>query len=257
MMIRMDTGPGFVTEALAEWGERNGVLLPFISKGSLQSNSLFERLDRSFRKNFLDCCLLEALGEVRDVAWEWRIAYNKKRPHNGLDDMAPLEYRQKYASQGGTCYELIPVGEGATLHAQMQCIYCLRRRQGTSCSKLTCQLENTFESLKNPAHELESRTWLGITRGSLRRIFVLDPAARIGCSGLDSQAIFSRRNAYRPAKNSGPVRKKQKALAQTINHRSCERQAAQGSLGLGFFRRVYHTPPAAARGFRWTTPLRL
>lgn len=68
MMIRVDNGPEFVAEALAEWGERNGVLLHFIPKGRPQSNSLIKRLDRSFREDILDCSLFESLDEVRDAA---------------------------------------------------------------------------------------------------------------------------------------------------------------------------------------------
>lgn len=94
MMIHVDSGPGFAAEALAENGASGtACCCPTSRRGSPQSSRLFERFDRSFRKNFLDCRLLEALEEVRDVAWEWRIAYNQERPHDGLDDMAPLEYR--------------------------------------------------------------------------------------------------------------------------------------------------------------------
>lgn len=99
MMIRVDNGPEFVAEALAEWGEQNGVLLHFIPKGSPQSNSLIERFNRSFREDILDCYLFESLDEVRDAAWEWLLEYNEERPHDSLDDMTPLEYRRKYESQ--------------------------------------------------------------------------------------------------------------------------------------------------------------
>ena len=99
MMIRVDNGPEFVAAALAEWGERNGVLLHFIPKGRPQSNSLIERFNRSFREDILDCYLFESLDDVRDAAWEWLLEYNEERPHDSLDDLTPLEYRRKYESQ--------------------------------------------------------------------------------------------------------------------------------------------------------------
>jgi putative transposase len=82
MMIRVDNGPEFVADALAEWGERHGVLLHFIPKGRAQSNSLIERFNRSCREDILDCYLFESLDEVRDAAWQWLLEYNEERPHD-------------------------------------------------------------------------------------------------------------------------------------------------------------------------------
>lgn len=97
--IRVDNGPEFIAEALAEWSEQNQVRLDFIQPGKPQQNGFVERLNRSFREDILDCYLFDSLDEVRDAAWDWLIEYNEQRPHDSLDDLTPLEYRLRYEGQ--------------------------------------------------------------------------------------------------------------------------------------------------------------
>lgn len=35
------------------------------------------------------------LEDVREAAWWWMIEYNEQRPHDSLDGLTPIEYRQK------------------------------------------------------------------------------------------------------------------------------------------------------------------
>lgn len=97
--IRVDNGPEFIAEALAEWSVENGVVLNFIPPGEPQKNGFIERLNRSFREDILDCYLFDTLDEVRDAVWDWQIEYNEERPHDSLNDLTPLEYRLRYEAQ--------------------------------------------------------------------------------------------------------------------------------------------------------------
>ena len=97
--IRVDNGPEFIAEALAEWCEHHGVTLNFIPPGKPQKNGFVERFNRSFREDILDCYLFDSLDEVREMAWEWQIEYNEERSHDSLNNLTPVEYRQRYETQ--------------------------------------------------------------------------------------------------------------------------------------------------------------
>jgi putative transposase len=97
--IRVDNGPEFIAEALSEWCEHHGIELNFIPPGKPQKNGYVERFNRSFREDILDCYLFESLDEVRDMAWEWQIEYNEERSHESLNNLTPVEYRQRYENQ--------------------------------------------------------------------------------------------------------------------------------------------------------------
>lgn len=97
--IRVDNGPEFIAEALAEWCARHQVVLNFIPPGKPQKNGYVERFNRSFREDILDCYLFDTLDEVRDMAWDWQIEYNEERSHDSLNDLTPVEYRQRYEAQ--------------------------------------------------------------------------------------------------------------------------------------------------------------
>lgn len=97
--IRVDNGPEFIAEALAEWCDRHQVVLNFIPPGKPQKNGYVERFNRSFREDILDCYLFDTLDEVRDMAWDWQIEYNEERSHDSLNDLTPVEYRQRYEAQ--------------------------------------------------------------------------------------------------------------------------------------------------------------
>ena len=99
LSIRVDNGPEFIADALAEWGRENGVALNFIPPGKPQKNGFVERFNRSFREDVLDCYLFDTLDEVREAAGEWMMEYNEERPHDSLGDLTPLEYRRKYEAE--------------------------------------------------------------------------------------------------------------------------------------------------------------
>jgi putative transposase len=92
--LRLDNGPEFVAAALADWAEENGVELEFIQPGRPMQNGFIERFNGSYRRGVLDMYVFRTLNEVREQTERWRQAYNEQIPHESLNDMTPVEYRQ-------------------------------------------------------------------------------------------------------------------------------------------------------------------
>ena len=90
--VRMDNGPEFVSVDLAGWAEDHNVQLEFIQPGRPMQNSYIERFNRTYRDEVLDLYLFRGLTEVWDITSYWRTKYKKERPHDALQDMAPVEY---------------------------------------------------------------------------------------------------------------------------------------------------------------------
>jgi len=93
--LRLDNGPELVSVALAEWAESHGVELDFIEPGKPTQNSFIERFNRTYRNEVLDFYVFRTLEEVREVTDRWLIEYNEERPHESLNDLTPVEYRQR------------------------------------------------------------------------------------------------------------------------------------------------------------------
>lgn len=90
--IRMDNVPEFVSVVLAGWAEDHGVELEFIHSGRPMQNSYIERLNQTYCDEVLDLYLFRTLEEVRDITDHWITKDNEERPHDALQDMAPVEY---------------------------------------------------------------------------------------------------------------------------------------------------------------------
>lgn len=100
--VRMDNGPEFVSVALAGWAEDHHVQLEFIQPGRPMQNSYIERFNRTYRDEVLDLYLFRSLTEVRDMTSNWMTKYNEERPHDALQDMAPVEYLMAKMKQGNS-----------------------------------------------------------------------------------------------------------------------------------------------------------
>lgn len=96
MQIRMDNGPEFISEIVADWAKQHQVKLEFIQPGKPTQNSFIERFNRTYREEVLDFYLFRSLEEVRNITEDWMKEYNEERPHESLNDMTPVAYRNHH-----------------------------------------------------------------------------------------------------------------------------------------------------------------
>ena len=91
-LLRVDNGPEFLSGAFVGWAEQAGMMICYIQPGEPNQNAYVERFNRTYRNEVLDLYLFSNLEEVREITYWWMIEYNEERPHDSLDDLAPVEY---------------------------------------------------------------------------------------------------------------------------------------------------------------------
>ncbi|MFZ9080824.1 MAG: IS3 family transposase [Alphaproteobacteria bacterium] len=90
--IRVDNGPEFTSSEFTNWAKQHDIYIDFIQPGSPYQNGYIERFNRTYREDVLDLYLFSNLDEVRQQTDRWIQLYNYERPHDGLNDMTPIEY---------------------------------------------------------------------------------------------------------------------------------------------------------------------
>lgn len=86
--------PELVCARFSGWRNANNIAIVYIQPGKPQQKGFIERFNGSFRREFLDAYLFGSIHQVRDMAWLWRIDYNKVRPYKSLGLLSPA-YRKK------------------------------------------------------------------------------------------------------------------------------------------------------------------
>ena len=108
MTIRVDNGPEFVAEALADWV--SGTAYCGASSPRTAPEQPLERALQPERpEHILDGYPFESLDEVRDAAWTWLLDYAKKRSHDTPDDLTAGAAAAARVPTGGCLYEPMPV----------------------------------------------------------------------------------------------------------------------------------------------------
>jgi putative transposase len=90
--LRLDNGPEFISETLAEWCGHRGIGLRHIQPGKPAQNAFIERFNRSYREEVLNAHIFGSLAAVRDLTRDWLLTYNTQRPHDSLGRVPPLTY---------------------------------------------------------------------------------------------------------------------------------------------------------------------
>lgn len=93
--IRVDNGPEYIAQALADWCKLHKIELKHIQKGSPYQNGFIERFNKSFREEVLDAHSFTRLKEARDFALAWVWMYNNERPHESLGYLPPVQFAQQ------------------------------------------------------------------------------------------------------------------------------------------------------------------
>ena len=94
--LRMDNGPEFISNTLADWAEEHAIDLEFIQPDKPMQNSYVERFNRTYRDEILNRYVFKTLSEVRAITEESMDEYNEERPHDALEDFTPFEYRMAH-----------------------------------------------------------------------------------------------------------------------------------------------------------------
>lgn len=94
-ILRVDNGPEFLSTVFVDWCQANGVFIDYIEPGKPNQNAYIERFNRSLRNEVLNLYLFRNLAQVRQLVGQWRIQYNKQRPHDALGGLPPCVYAQR------------------------------------------------------------------------------------------------------------------------------------------------------------------
>ena len=92
--IRVDNGPELIRQVLQTWCQGQGIALQWIQPASPAQNAYIERFNGSFRRELLNAHLFASLRQVREQCLSWQYDYNHLRPHQALNFLTPIEFRQ-------------------------------------------------------------------------------------------------------------------------------------------------------------------
>lgn len=92
--LRTDNGPEFSSARLSEWCEAQGIALCWIQPGKPTQNTHIECFNGSFSRELLDAHLFCSLAHMRQLVDEWMDDYNTQWPHQALNFMTPIEFKQ-------------------------------------------------------------------------------------------------------------------------------------------------------------------
>lgn len=91
--IRMDNGPEFVANIAKEWSQMQAIEFKYIQPGKPTQNAYIERFNKTFRASVLDSYTFETIEQVREITADFIDDYNNHRPHDALNGLPPITYR--------------------------------------------------------------------------------------------------------------------------------------------------------------------
>jgi len=94
-VIQSDNGPEFTGRVLDQWAYEQGVKLQFIEPGKPIQNAFIESFNSRLREECLNEHVFISLDDARSKIEQWRIEYNRKRPHSSLGYLTPEEFAAK------------------------------------------------------------------------------------------------------------------------------------------------------------------
>ena len=87
--IRSDNGPEMVAKKLRRWLGRVGAKTVYITPGSPWENGYCESFNGKLRNELLDGEIFYTLREAQVLIEQWRLHYNRVRPHSALGYRPP------------------------------------------------------------------------------------------------------------------------------------------------------------------------
>ena len=92
-VIHVDNGTEFTSRFFDQWAYANHVKLDFSRPGKPTDNPFIESFNAQVRRECLSQHYCSSLIDARVVLDAWRDEYNNRRPHGGLGQRTPAEYR--------------------------------------------------------------------------------------------------------------------------------------------------------------------
>jgi putative transposase len=92
VVIQSDNGPEFRGLVMDQWAYRRGVRLQFIDPGKPIQNAFIESFNSRLRDECLNEQVFVSLADARHRIEQWRVQYNRERPHSSLGYLAPEEF---------------------------------------------------------------------------------------------------------------------------------------------------------------------
>lgn len=103
--IVIDNGTEFTAKALDQWAYENKVTLHFITPGRPMENGYIESFHGKFRDECLNQHWFLTLDDARQTIEDWRVDYNRVRPHSALGYLTPEEFATGYANvESAECF---------------------------------------------------------------------------------------------------------------------------------------------------------
>jgi putative transposase len=90
--IVVDNGPEFAGRTLDAWAYARGVTLRFSRPGKPIENAYVESFNGTFRDECLNEHWFVSLADAKAAIEDWRIDYNRVRPHSSLDGATPEQF---------------------------------------------------------------------------------------------------------------------------------------------------------------------
>ena len=87
--VRSDNGPEFIAMAVKGWISGVGAKTAFIEPGSPWENGYVESFNGKLRDELLNAEVFNTLLEARVLIEQWRVHYNRVRPHSSLGYRPP------------------------------------------------------------------------------------------------------------------------------------------------------------------------
>lgn len=97
-VIRVDNGTEFTSKVVDQWAYWNKVELDFSRPGRPTDNAFIESFNGRFRAECLNQHWFLSVHDAQKKCDEWRVDYNRNRPHSALGNISPEEFM---AARGG------------------------------------------------------------------------------------------------------------------------------------------------------------
>ena len=95
-VIRTDNGPEFTSRRFLSWSLEKRVRATTIQPGKPIQNAHIDSFNGRFRDECLNVSWFSNLTDARLKIQQWRLDYNRVRPHSSLNNQSPETFRRSW-----------------------------------------------------------------------------------------------------------------------------------------------------------------